>query len=334
MTRVKSWTSDVSSMSLPLAVDMAVSALKASLDSVEDEDSQEYRQTEFLIEQLQLLTKNKFGRSYSPRLTVTAFLVHATSSAAYDTLLKSCVLCLPSVNTLKQVTKRLEPKSSGLDNTGYLKLRISQLNEQQRTVVLIIDEIYVAKRVEYSGGDVQGLTADGSVASTLLCFMIKSLTCKYKDVVAIYPMCKLTAEKQHDCFKQTMSLLSVIGIRVVAVSVDNAAVNRKFYVDYLCNGALQKHVIDTVTGQPIFLLFDPVHNVKNLYNNFQARKTFECPAMPNNLLEGCCAKFADIAELYQRVNNTAKKSLQPQPVYTRSKEHRKDVGETSLICLL
>lgn len=85
--------------------------------------------------------------------------------------------------------------TSGLDNTGYLKLRVSKLAEQERTVVLIIDEIYVAKRVEYSGGDVQGLTADGTVASTLLCFMIKSLSSKYKDLVAIFPMCKLTAEK-------------------------------------------------------------------------------------------------------------------------------------------
>jgi len=40
MARVKSWSSDVSSVSLPLAVDMAVNALKSGLDSVEDKDSQ------------------------------------------------------------------------------------------------------------------------------------------------------------------------------------------------------------------------------------------------------------------------------------------------------
>ena len=116
-----------------------------------------------------------------------SYLVHATSAAAYNAVLTSSLLCLPSVSTLNKVTKRLDC-TSGLDNTGYLKLRVSKLAEQERTVVLIIDEIYVAKRVKYSGGDVQGLTADGTVASTLLCFMIKSLSSKYKDLVAIFPM--------------------------------------------------------------------------------------------------------------------------------------------------
>ena len=60
----------------------------------------------------------------------------------------------------------------------------------------IVDEIYIAKRVEYSGGDLLGLTADGNVASTLLCFMVKSLAGKYKDSVALYPMDRLTATKQ------------------------------------------------------------------------------------------------------------------------------------------
>jgi len=39
MARVKSWTSGVSSISLPLAVDMAVNSLKAGLDSVDDDDT-------------------------------------------------------------------------------------------------------------------------------------------------------------------------------------------------------------------------------------------------------------------------------------------------------
>jgi len=55
----------------------------------------------------------------------------------------------------------------------------------------------------------------------------------------------MTAEKQHECFKETMKLPGSVGIRVLAVSVDNAATNRKFYVD-----CLQRLTTDTASTQP------------------------------------------------------------------------------------
>jgi len=103
--------------------------------------------------------------------------------------------------------------------------------------------------------------------------MVKSLTGKYKDIVAIFPTSKLTATKLHDCNIEVMALLRAVSFNVVAISVDNAATNRKFVVDCLCGGTLKTHVIDPVTGQPLFL-FDPVHDIKNVYNNFQSRRVF------------------------------------------------------------
>jgi len=119
-------------------------------------------------------------------------MVQAASPVAYQVLLDENMLCLPSTNTLKKMTWRLN-SITAVDNSAYLQLQVSQLNEPERTVTLMIDEIYIAKRVEYTTGGVQGLTAESSVASTLLCFMVKSLANKYKDIVAIYPMDKLTA---------------------------------------------------------------------------------------------------------------------------------------------
>ena len=79
-------------------------------------------------------------------------------------------------------------------------------------------------------------------------------------------MSSLTAVKQNDCYKEVMlTLQKSVSLNVVAISVDNASINRKFYTEYLCDGALKTHVIDFVTGQPIFLIFDPVHDIKNVY---------------------------------------------------------------------
>jgi len=102
------------------------------------------------MEQLKLVTKNKYSRHYSPQPPDLAYLVYATSCSAYEVLLQQNVHRLPSVKTLAKFTRQVNT-NTGLDNIAYLKLRFAKINTFQRTVLLIIDEIYIEKRVEYSG---------------------------------------------------------------------------------------------------------------------------------------------------------------------------------------
>ena len=334
MARLRSWHTDPSSASLSLHVLMAVNELQKALDCVQDSDSEQHMKLRFITEQLHLLMKQKYGRHYSPELTIFAFMIHAAGPAAYRVLQEENVLCLPSTNTLKKVTRRLSSVTTD-DNSAYLQLRVSQLNEPERTVTLIIDEIYIAKRVEYSSNGVQGLTADGSVASTLLCFMVKSLTSKYKDIVAIYPMDKLTAVKLFDCYSEVMTFLRRTAMTVVAILVDNAATNRKFFIDYLCSGNLTPSILDPVTRQPLFLIFDPVHTIKNVYNNFQGRKVFECPPMDHNLPTGCTADFSHIVQLFQMESTMSLKKahrLTPSTLHPRSIEKTSVKLAVSVFC--
>jgi len=324
LARVKCWCDQPQTRSQEMLLGMAVDCLKQYLTQIsddKDDKNSSSRKVEFIVEQLCLLQKHKFGRQYTPQLTVLSYLIHAASSSAYTTLRDEDVLCLPSVRTLQKITRRVN-EDHGLDSSAYLTLRVSKLNEHERNVVLMIDEIYVAKRVEYSGGEVKGLVADSSVASTLLCFMVKSVVGKYKDLVSIYPMSKLTASKQLECFKEVMTLLRKVLLNVVVISVDNASTNRKFLVDGLCDGELKTHVNDPVTGQPIFLIFDPVHDLKNVYNNFQSRKLFECPAMTSNLPTGCTAHFQHVIDLYnlesamslKKAHRLSSAALQPKSI--------------------
>ena len=64
-------------------LDIATNVLKAGLNSIDSDDSDKYECTCFIIQQLRLLSVKKFGRNYSPQLTITAFLLHSASSAAY-----------------------------------------------------------------------------------------------------------------------------------------------------------------------------------------------------------------------------------------------------------
>ena len=62
--------------------------------------------------------------------------------------------------------------SGGL-NMAHLKLCMSKLKG-----LLIIDEVYVTKRMEYCGGEIFSLTHDEAVVSTVRCFMAKSVVGK------------------------------------------------------------------------------------------------------------------------------------------------------------
>ena len=55
-------------------------------------------------------------------------------------------------------------------------------------------------------GGVDGMkVANSSVASTLMCVLVKSVIGKYKDLICHMP--KLTASKQLECFNEVITLL-------------------------------------------------------------------------------------------------------------------------------
>jgi len=157
MARMKSWHTDPSSKPLSLDVRTAVSILQSAKENMPEPDSEQFRKVDLIIEQLRLLLQKKHGGQYSPELTLFAYMIMACSSAAYNVLLQENILSLPSVSTLKKITRKVD-SATNVDNAAYLQLRVSKLQEYERTVILIIDEIYVSKRTEYAGGDVIGLT--------------------------------------------------------------------------------------------------------------------------------------------------------------------------------
>jgi phosphomevalonate kinase len=120
MASVKSWSNETDARSMALSLQMTIKHLEIGMSCCDDHEGEEHRKISFVIEQLKLLSKHKFARHNSPQLTVLAYLIFSTSAAAYRVLRDENVLCLPSVSTLKKVTKRLSV-STGLSNLAYLQ---------------------------------------------------------------------------------------------------------------------------------------------------------------------------------------------------------------------
>ena len=107
----------------------------------------------------------------------------------------------------------------------YIKSRAAHLEENEKIVVLMIDETYVASQVELVDGKLVGMTKDSKLAKTVLVFMIQSIRSKYRDVVKIIPVASLTTDFLLEQFHSVMEGLSNI-FHVTAISTDNHVVNR------------------------------------------------------------------------------------------------------------
>ena len=151
------------------------------------ENEQQILFLKFFAEQIDLVFTSKHQRRYSAELLMMTYIIFATSPRAYERLMEEQLLMLPSSKTLKKITMNLDSKT-GLDDVQYLRFWYSQLNAFDRNVIIMIDEIYLSKRIEASAGQVLGLTDNCQIASTALCFMIKSLSSSYQDMVGIYPV--------------------------------------------------------------------------------------------------------------------------------------------------
>ena len=91
--------------------------------------------------------------------------------------------------------------------------------------MLLLDEVYMAQRVEYSNGSFVGLTEDGVPAKTVLAFMLQSICGKYRDVVCLIPVNKLNTDTLSHWFNMVLKAISSF-YKVLAVCADNHICNR------------------------------------------------------------------------------------------------------------
>ncbi len=264
----------------------------------QQEDETKRKKLGFLSEQLLLAITPKHARKYSADLLAAAMMWKTTSISLYRQLIREDCLNIPSIGHLTRLSKALTT-GAGLSKSSisYLKARCEKLNEREKIVVLMLDEIYCAERAEYAGGRFFGGGNSSDMCKTVLSFMVKSIGGKYSDMVALFPIRNLDSTKISELFNAGMCSLVDIGYQVWAISVDNAAPNRKFYIE-LCSGNLKTSVPHPeIPDLKLFLLFDAVHNFKNIYNNFQTRKEFIYPGFHNSLEEKK-AKFNHLELMY------------------------------------
>ena len=274
------------------------------LETDNDEMSSKKKVMWFCAEQLGLICKDSM--KYSCDFLVWSYSVFMTNPSLYTSLRDSGVLVLPHPNYLRKLSISTGAKCLNTENSHelFLKETFSSLKSEEKLVNVLLDEIHVKKGLSYKGGKIYGASVNSDEpATTIQAFMISSLLSKHKHVAALYPVCKLTADTLLDLTHKVLAFLHDIGYKVVSLIADNNRVNRKMF-EKLCDGPLTPSISNPYdSSEQLFLLFDSVHLLKCIRNNWLNQKkpiqTFVIPS-PSNLTIQEEASLQPLKELYAK----------------------------------
>ena len=142
-------------------------------------------------------------------------------------------------------------------HVAYLKDKANLLQQHERHVILLLDEIHVNPKTTYKGGCLVGMASNSpDEATTVQAFMICSLLSSNKDVAALVPVKSMTAAYLKECTVNVLNMLESCGYWVLCLIPDNNRINRNMFTE-LCNGELKPSVPHPCCSERrLFFLFD------------------------------------------------------------------------------
>lgn len=252
-------------------INLATDILSATARHLSEEKQQAIH---FITEQAKLIpVTNKNTLRYTWETLLFCSLLQSISPQAYNFLRNSNLLVLPSSKTLKSICSSFKTDPSNEDDEHFLQYasaKFKHLEEDDKLVVLMLDEIHLKPFLDFKGGNIVGNAQNSKeVATGAHVFMLNSLKSSYKEVIHILPVQKVKAEFLHEILKKVILGLEHIGFEILVVATDNHALNRKVMSLFENPPELKnvyKHPKDP--ARPLFYIVDTVHLLKNIRNNW------------------------------------------------------------------
>ena len=250
-----------------------------------------------------------------------ALLLRYTSSQACKILLQK--LPLPSMSSLLA-----KLKSGHFDAMKAAKL-LKEKSAISEDIILMADEMYVQKCVQYAGGSYVGADTDESLYKGVVVFMIQGLKKTVPVVVRASPEVTVSGQWLASELSYCLSSLENAGFKVRGIVTDNHSANASAFNYLLKNHPSDDpHAIQHPGHQTkTYLFFHYVHLVKNIRNNLLNSKKFVFPAMSFTLqgevvasCESGYIRWQDFREIFQE-DEKQKANLREAPKLTHSSLH-------------
>ncbi|MBP1527227.1 MAG: hypothetical protein H9Q66_04835 [Spiroplasma ixodetis] len=243
-------------------------------------NTDEEKPIHFILEQVSFLLFSENHYRYSTDLTILSSLFISISPHAYRFVRSSGCIVLPHPKTLSKICARFDlnplKEQDDANFLNYVSKLVDNLNEKQRIVALLMDEIHLKSYFDYKGGNIVGGSYNCELAAkTAYVFMIRSLLSSFKEVAHIVPVKCINGEDLHALIRKIIKKLHDIGYKVLCVISDNNAINGKsmslfssppevkFEYPHPCPSDVLPH---------LYFFFDSVHLLKCIRNNWVNKK--------------------------------------------------------------
>ena len=249
---------------------LAVDDISKSDDDVCKEDNK-LTAIQFIICQLENLLCHKHHRSYNIGIIIVALKCQLISPACYQYLQSLDSLFLPHHSTLKRLYSKFGLYS---EFSSFLESATSQFSQRERHVIVQMDEIHLKSELTYKGGRVLGSSSNtNEPAKTIFAFMVSSLSKKWSTIVRLLPCSNSSAAELFPIIKMVIEDIERCGLYVQVLCSDNYSMNVSIFKLFSPTNTLDHVVPHIIDGdRPLFLIFDFVHILKTIRNNWVNQK--------------------------------------------------------------
>ena len=242
------------------------------------------------------------------------------SSGCYRYLQSLECLSLPLPSSLRRLYSNIGLDTNFID---YLKVASQDFNKFKKHVLLQLDEIHVRSDYTYEGGKIFGSSSvktdstnpennnssEFDPAKTVLAFQVTSLFTKWSEIVRLLPCCNAKSSDLLPIVRQVIIDIEKCDLKVIVICTDYYQLNVSLFKSLAGSTSLQLTCPNpSDPTRSIFLIFDPVHIVKCIRNNWINQKdtitTFTFPSIdhyfsgtfPYHLSN---ASFKDLRNIYK-----------------------------------
>lgn len=229
-------------------------------------------------------TREKFGA----QLRTFALTLNFYSPKAYEYVRSSFGMALPSSTTLKRWYQCFDGNPGiTAESLNALRVKVVEAEADGKQVIcaLMMDEMAIRKKVEWSGQKYHGFVDMGTEldddslpeAKEALVFLLVAVNGRWKLPVAYYLIAGLSGSERASIVTNILDAVHVTGVHVVSLTFDGAHSNIAMANQLGANlqfPNLTNWFPHPSTGRQVFIVCDPCHMLKLVRNTLGDKKSF------------------------------------------------------------